>query len=113
MLVQAISAEEMARRRNELAKMRSLMFRHEAKAQRLAKIKSKDYHRRINKASRRKVITRFTERLLKIETLPLSMCATCKFFPLLMIESSSVTIAAQWHSFLPALIATNMAIMAA
>lgn len=40
-----LSVEEVAERRAELAKMRELMFRNEAKAKRIAKIKSKTYHR--------------------------------------------------------------------
>lgn len=50
-----MSAEELSKRRDELAKMRSLLFKHEEKARHLAKIKSKDYHRRMNRAARRKV----------------------------------------------------------
>lgn len=57
MALQAVSAEEVAQRRSELAKMRSLMFKHEEKARHLAKIKSKDYHRRSNRAARRKVLS--------------------------------------------------------
>lgn len=40
-----LSVEEVAARRAELAKMRELMFRAEAKAKRVAKIKSKTYRR--------------------------------------------------------------------
>ncbi|KAI1790907.1 Utp14-domain-containing protein [Ganoderma leucocontextum] len=46
-----LSVEEVAARRAELAKMRDLMFRAEAKAKRIAKIKSKTY-RRIKKKER-------------------------------------------------------------
>ena len=46
-----LSVEEVAARRAELAKMRDLMFRAEAKAKRLAKIKSKTY-RRLRKKER-------------------------------------------------------------
>lgn len=53
-----LSVEEVAARRAELAKMRDLMFRAEAKAKRLAKIKSKTY-RRIRKKER----TRLAEKL--------------------------------------------------
>lgn len=53
---QAVSSEEVFKRRAELAKMRTLLFKHEAKARHLAKIKSKDYHRRLKKAARRKVL---------------------------------------------------------
>ncbi|CAO2838238.1 unnamed protein product [Amaranthus hypochondriacus] len=40
-----ISAEEVKERHNSLAKMRSLLFRHEMKAKHIKKIKSKTYHR--------------------------------------------------------------------
>ena len=53
-----LSVEEVAARRAELAKMRDLMFRAEAKAKRIAKIKSKTY-RRIKKKER----TRLAEKL--------------------------------------------------
>ncbi|KAM5539977.1 hypothetical protein V8D89_006480 [Ganoderma adspersum] len=53
-----LSVEEVATRRAELAKMRDLMFRAEAKAKRIAKIKSKTY-RRIKKKER----TRLAEKL--------------------------------------------------
>lgn len=49
-----LSVEEVAERRAELAKMRDLMFRAEAKAKRIAKIKSKTY-RRIRKKEREKL----------------------------------------------------------
>ena len=49
----------MAKRRDELAKMRSLLFKHEEKSRHMAKIKSKDYHRRLKKAARNKVICLF------------------------------------------------------
>ena len=51
---QAVSAEDLAKRRDELAKMRSLLFRHEEKAKHMSKIKSKDYHRRMKKSARLK-----------------------------------------------------------
>ncbi len=47
--------EEAKRRRDHLAKMRSLLFHQETKLKHLAKIKSKDYHRRAQKAARAKV----------------------------------------------------------
>jgi U3 small nucleolar RNA-associated protein 14 len=43
------------KRRDDLAKMRSLLFKHEEKSRHLAKIKSKDYHRRLKKSARNKV----------------------------------------------------------
>ena len=53
--LQAQSVEEAKRRRDHLAKMRSLLFHQETKLKHLAKIKSKDYHRRAQKAARAKV----------------------------------------------------------
>ncbi|KAF3331944.1 U3 small nucleolar RNA-associated protein 14 [Carex littledalei] len=49
-----VSKEDVIDRRNRLAKMRSLLFRHEVKAKRIKKIKSKTYHK-IMKKDRRKV----------------------------------------------------------
>lgn len=49
-----LSVEEVAARRAELRKTRELMFRAEAKAKRVAKIKSKTY-RKIHKKSREKI----------------------------------------------------------
>ncbi|KAF8592755.1 small-subunit processome [Ramaria rubella] len=49
-----LSVEEVAERRGELRKMRELMFRAEAKAKRVAKIKSKTY-RKIQRKGREKV----------------------------------------------------------
>lgn len=40
-----ISVEEVKERQDRLAKMRSLLFRHELKAKHIKKIKSKSYHR--------------------------------------------------------------------
>ncbi|VFQ78061.1 unnamed protein product [Cuscuta campestris] len=44
-----LSFEEVKDRQNRLAKMRSLLFRHEMKAKRLKNIKSKTYHRLLKK----------------------------------------------------------------
>ncbi|KAI3464323.1 hypothetical protein Pfo_020986 [Paulownia fortunei] len=44
-----ISVEEVMDRQERLAKMRSLLFRHEMKAKRIKKIKSKTYHRLLKK----------------------------------------------------------------
>ncbi|GFP81432.1 uncharacterized protein c57a7.06 [Phtheirospermum japonicum] len=44
-----ISVEDMMDRQEQLAKMRSLLFRHELKAKRVKKIKSKTYHRLLKK----------------------------------------------------------------
>ena len=53
--MQTISADDVEKRRNELAKMRSLMYKHESKQKHMAKIKSKDYHRRQKKSARLQV----------------------------------------------------------
>lgn len=55
-----LSAEEVAARRAELAKMRELMFRAETKAKRVAKIKSKTY-RRIKKKEKRRLAEKLGE----------------------------------------------------
>ncbi|KAI0082325.1 Utp14-domain-containing protein [Panus rudis PR-1116 ss-1] len=55
-----LSVEEVAKRRAELAKMRELMFRAEAKAKRVAKIKSKTY-RRIKKKEKAKLAAKLGE----------------------------------------------------
>ena len=55
-----LSVEEVAARRAELAKMRDLMFRAEAKAKRLAKIKSKTY-RRLRKKERARLAEKLGE----------------------------------------------------
>ncbi|KAF5183211.1 U3 small nucleolar rna-associated protein [Thalictrum thalictroides] len=44
-----ISVEDVIDHKNSLAKMRSLLFRHEMKAKRIKKIKSKTYHRLLKK----------------------------------------------------------------
>ncbi|KAL5701304.1 hypothetical protein ACHQM5_026654 [Ranunculus cassubicifolius] len=44
-----ISIEDVKERQNRLAKMRSLLFRHETKAKHIKKIKSKTYHRLLKK----------------------------------------------------------------
>ena len=49
-----LSAEEAQDRQNALARMRSLLLRHGDKARHLKKIKSKDYHRRTNRAAKLK-----------------------------------------------------------
>lgn len=55
-----LSVEEVTARRAELAKMRDLMFRAEAKAKRIAKIKSKTY-RRIRKKERARLADKLGE----------------------------------------------------
>ena len=49
-----LNAEEAKARREELAKMRALLFYHEVKAKRLKKIKSKEYRRRLKRADKKK-----------------------------------------------------------
>ncbi|KAJ3683697.1 hypothetical protein LUZ60_013924 [Juncus effusus] len=44
-----VSVEDVMNRQNQLAKMRSLLFRHELKAKRIKKIKSKTYHKILKK----------------------------------------------------------------
>ncbi|KAK6129619.1 hypothetical protein DH2020_036629 [Rehmannia glutinosa] len=48
-----ISVEDVMDRQERLAKMRSLLFRHEMKAKRIKKIKSKTYHRLLKKDRRK------------------------------------------------------------
>ncbi|EFJ43959.1 hypothetical protein VOLCADRAFT_121361 [Volvox carteri f. nagariensis] len=52
--LKALSLEEAKERRERLAKMRSLLFYHELKARRLKSIKSKEYHRHLARAAKRK-----------------------------------------------------------
>ncbi|GLC47246.1 hypothetical protein PLESTF_000895000 [Pleodorina starrii] len=52
--LKALSLEEAKERRERLAKMRSLLFYHELKARRLKAIKSKEYHRHLARAAKRK-----------------------------------------------------------
>lgn len=47
---QALTVEEARERQNRLAKMRALLFYHEAKAKRMKKIKSKEYRRKLKKS---------------------------------------------------------------
>jgi U3 small nucleolar RNA-associated protein 14 len=49
-----LTVEEVRKRQERLAKMRNLLFRHEAKAKRLKKIKSKTYHRLLQKDQKSK-----------------------------------------------------------
>lgn len=44
-----VSIEDVKERQARLGKMRSLLFRHELKAKRIKKIKSKTYHRLLKK----------------------------------------------------------------
>lgn len=46
-----LSAEELAARQSQLARMRSVLFHHERRLKRVAKIKSKDYRRRRKRAA--------------------------------------------------------------
>lgn len=52
---QVLTVEEAKARRDRLAQMRALGFRFELKARRLKAIKSKEYHRRTNRAEKLKV----------------------------------------------------------
>lgn len=52
-LLQAYTSEEAAARAAKLSRMRHLMFYAELKAKRLARIKSKEHHRRANRAAKR------------------------------------------------------------
>eukprot|EP00877_Chromochloris_zofingiensis_P011898 jgi/Chrzof1/6962/Cz02g05190.t1 len=52
--LKALSVDEARERAARLAKMRHLLFYAELKAKRLSKIKSKEYHRKMNKAAKRK-----------------------------------------------------------
>ncbi|KAL2609839.1 hypothetical protein R1flu_028412 [Riccia fluitans] len=47
-----LTVEEVRERQTRLAKMRNLLFRHELKAKRVKKIKSKTYHRLMNKVEK-------------------------------------------------------------
>jgi U3 small nucleolar RNA-associated protein 14 len=48
-----MDVEDIRERQNRLAKMRSLLFRHEMKAKRVKKIKSRTYHRLLKKDKRK------------------------------------------------------------
>ncbi len=54
LLPQVLTFEEAQARRDRLARMRALLFYHELKAKRVKAIKSKEYHRRLNRAAKRK-----------------------------------------------------------
>ncbi|KAJ7138400.1 hypothetical protein O6H91_Y555400 [Diphasiastrum complanatum] len=49
-----LTVEEVRERQERLAKMRSLLFQHEARAKRIKKIKSKTFHRLFQKSEKRK-----------------------------------------------------------
>lgn len=49
-----LSVEEVKERQQKLARMRSLLFQHEVQAKRIKKIKSKTYHRLLQKSQKRK-----------------------------------------------------------
>ena len=53
MHLQALTAEEVRERQQRLAKLRAVMLRHQDRARHLAKIKSKDHHRRSKRADAR------------------------------------------------------------
>ncbi|GIL87950.1 hypothetical protein Vretifemale_15914 [Volvox reticuliferus] len=52
--LKALSLEEAKERRDRLAKLRALLFYHELKSRRLKAIKSKEYHRHLARAAKRK-----------------------------------------------------------
>ena len=52
-----ISVEDVKDRQDRLAKMRTLLFRHEMKAKRIKKIKSKTYHRLLKKDRLKAAVT--------------------------------------------------------
>jgi len=52
--LRVMTLAELKKKRGQLAKMRSLLFHHEIQAARLKKIKSKEYHRRLQRSIRRK-----------------------------------------------------------
>lgn len=53
--VRTMTPQELAARQEQLARMRSVLFHHERRLKRLAKIKSKDYRRRLKKAAQKQV----------------------------------------------------------
>ena len=54
--LKSMSLDELKKRRGQLAKMRSLLFQHEIKAWHMKKIKSKEYHRRLQRSIRKKAL---------------------------------------------------------
>lgn len=54
--MQGISPSQLKAKREQLRKMRSLLFYHEVKAKRAAAIKSKEYHRRLQRSIRKKAV---------------------------------------------------------
>lgn len=52
--LKSMSLEDLKKKRAQLAKLRSLLFHHEIKARHAKKIKSKEYHRRLQKGIRKK-----------------------------------------------------------
>ena len=55
--MQELTAEQVRERQQRLAHMRAVMLRHQEKAKHLAKIKSKDYHRRGKRAAQLQVLS--------------------------------------------------------
>ena len=53
--MQELTAEQVRERQQRLAHMRAVMLRHQDRAKHLAKIKSKDYHRRGKRAAKLQV----------------------------------------------------------
>ncbi|GMH32317.1 hypothetical protein BSKO_00151 [Bryopsis sp. KO-2023] len=54
--MRSISANQLKAKREQLRKMRSLLFFHEMKAKKVAAIKSKEYHRRLQRSIRKKSV---------------------------------------------------------
>eukprot|EP00210_Caulerpa_lentillifera_P001681 g1616.t1 len=54
--LKTMTLEELKEKRGKLAKMRSLLFNHEVKSRRIKKIKSKEYHRRLQRSIRKKAL---------------------------------------------------------
>lgn len=54
--MKALSVEQLKERRERLRGMRSMLFYHEVKAKRMSSIKSKEYHRRLQRSIRKKSI---------------------------------------------------------
>ncbi len=53
--VKTLTPQELSARQEQLARMRSVLFHHERRLKRLAKIKSKEYRRRLKKAAQKQV----------------------------------------------------------
>lgn len=54
--MKALSVEQLKERRERLRSMRSMLFYHEIKAKRMSSIKSKEYHRRLQRSIKNKSV---------------------------------------------------------